>query len=91
MKSDSSSKTPIPDAIETGTDNLFAHGIPLFPMTIGYEVKDAAYFAKVIHLSDGLPMVLSDPLSHLADYLEQNKYSNFFSPRCVSPRRANVS
>jgi hypothetical protein len=69
----------IPDAIETGTDNLMIHGIPLFPMTIGYEIKDAAYFAKVVHLSDGLPEMLYAPLRAMAEFLKDKDYSNFFS------------
>lgn len=72
-------ESPIKDAIETGTDNLMIHGVPLFPMLIGFEIKNTAYFAKVIHLSDGLSPLMYRPLQVVAEYLKHKHYSNFFS------------
>lgn len=70
---------PIPDAVETGTDSMIIHGLSLYPMTIGYEKKDALYVAKVVNLSEGLPTIFREPIKAIEHFLKNKDYVNFFS------------
>ena len=67
---------PIEDATEVGVDGIIIDGTVIHPMMIGYEIKDSAYFGKVV---EEPPEILAKSLRVMADWLKGKNYANFFS------------